>query len=276
MEMTAMFPFDPHTTQLPRTWKEMSLEYKLIAVYHICMMVLFLLGGMLSITSELVITGVLVLGLISLSIRHRRQTGWRWPGVHLHQVAFGLAAIVFGGIFLFAATPLFPPTSPQSLPWYLGGGGIIAFWLLLCFRIIELAEAEFLKRAAPLAEPDDAPMPTHREAGWKRVLRVVCLVFFLAVWLESAASSYYWGITFQGGAHAPTATQTVALRNHGDVIYISAEEKEWLDLLETGRFVGIPLAIGLVVVMQVVAGVKFWPNAPTRQGLPDRHTKDSD
>ncbi len=95
-----MFPFDPRTTQFPRTWKEMSLEYKLIAVYHICMMVLFLLGGLLSITSELSITGILVLILISLSIRHRRQTGWRWPGVRPQQAAFSLAAIVLGGFFL--------------------------------------------------------------------------------------------------------------------------------------------------------------------------------
>ncbi len=142
--------------------------------------------------------------------------------------------------------------------------------------MIELAEAEFLKRAAPIVELDDLPMPDHREAGCKRVLRVVCLTFFLAAWLESAAGFYYWGVAFQSGAHAPTATQTMELRNHGDVIYISAEEKAWLDLLETGRFVGMPLAIGLMFVMHFIVGVKLWPNAPGLQELLDKRTKHPD
>ena len=45
--------FDPPTQHYPKKWKEMSLDFKLMFVYHVSMMLLFIAGGSLSIQQEI-------------------------------------------------------------------------------------------------------------------------------------------------------------------------------------------------------------------------------
>ena len=74
--------FDPPKDgDYPKQWKDMSLELKLMFVYHGCMMVLFITGGVFSLRQEFVFTGVLLFVLVSTSIKHRRSTSWQWQGV---------------------------------------------------------------------------------------------------------------------------------------------------------------------------------------------------
>src|ERR1700682_5755339 len=94
----------PKARDYPKQWKYMSLELKLLFVYHGCMMVLFLIGEAFSTRQELAFATVLLFLLISLSIRHRRSTGWRWQGVKPLPCKF----------LTHAHFPLFP--HPRSFP----------------------------------------------------------------------------------------------------------------------------------------------------------------
>jgi len=78
-EQEKMALFDmPKREDYPKRWKDMSLELKLMFVYHACMMVLFIAGGAFSLRQELTLTGVLLAVLVAISMRHRRSANWRW------------------------------------------------------------------------------------------------------------------------------------------------------------------------------------------------------
>src|SRR5260370_42424576 len=110
--------FDPPKAgDYPKQWKDMSLEFKLMYVYHGCMMVLFITGGAFSIRQELVFTGVLLFLLTSFSIRHRRSSGWRWQGVKSKNLLMAVGGVSLIGEFLFAVNHLFTPSNQIFLPW---------------------------------------------------------------------------------------------------------------------------------------------------------------
>jgi hypothetical protein len=73
--------FDAPSQRYPKKWKEMSLDFKLMFAYHGCMMALFIAGQTLSVREEILFTSVLVMVLAAISIRLRKATNWRWPGL---------------------------------------------------------------------------------------------------------------------------------------------------------------------------------------------------
>jgi hypothetical protein len=222
--------FDPskagdHTKQ----WKDLSLDFKLMFVYHGCMMVLFVTGGAFSSRQELILTGVLLSMLTALSVRHRRSAGWRWQGVKTKNVLMAAAGIVLIGVFLYAATPLFPPSNPRFLPWFLAGFGIGAFNVMRALRLVYASEVEFL---ADCHEPGDqieqatstkSIEPT--EPRWHRAAKSTYGVLFFIVWLGFVGSFYYSGITFRDGSPVPTPTQTEPITEHGKTVYITHDQK---------------------------------------------------
>jgi hypothetical protein len=112
-------------------WKDMSVDFRLMFVYHGSMMLMFLVGQAgLSVRMELQLTGLLAVVLIAISIKHRRQTNWRWPGVKASNVIYAVGSLALVAFFLFAGTPLFPPLIGAALPWYLAGLGIGTFGVL--------------------------------------------------------------------------------------------------------------------------------------------------
>src|SRR5437016_3262025 len=114
------FPFERY----PRTWREMSYDFKLMFLYHGSMMLLFVTGQALSLAAELTIAAALLVAGTLLGIRHRRATPWVWPGVSVSRLLGAAATVLLGGLFLFAATPLFPAyeSGESSLvscrPWH--------------------------------------------------------------------------------------------------------------------------------------------------------------
>jgi len=60
---------------------DMSFDFKLMFLFHGCMMILFVMGGILSTRQEIAFSGALLLVLISLSVRRRRLSGWHWHTV---------------------------------------------------------------------------------------------------------------------------------------------------------------------------------------------------
>src|SRR5262249_41285934 len=172
-------------------WGEMSYDFKLMFFYHGSMMVILIIGRALSVVVEVMIaTALLAMGIL-LGIKHRRTTSWTWPGLTSSRLLGATATALLGGLFLAAATPLFPPTHPGLLPWYLAGLGIITFAVLSVLGLVSLVEIDYFTPQTLLQSV---------EVPWRKILRLMYSIFFLVVWLEGVASFYYFGITFRGGS----------------------------------------------------------------------------
>jgi len=257
----------------PRSWREMSLEYKMMVIYHMVMMAMFIAGGALTVALEVGIALALGTAGVLLSLRHRRQVRWRWPGVSTKDILLALGAIGAGIIFLVAATPMFPPLQPHALPWYLAGAGIVLFNLLTVLRLMTFAETDFVMPPPQESAAESEGSPIAVTPRWHALIRIVCTVVFVAAWLDFAAFFYLSGQLLQHGSPTLTGTQTAPLRDHGTIVYVTPEDKAWLDLLELGQ-AGIPIAIGLALFAQFVLGVKIIANVPTLAELRQR-TSDS-
>jgi hypothetical protein len=257
--------FDPPKAgDYPKQWKDMSFEFKLMFFYHGCMMVLFITGCAFSLRQELVFTGVLLFVLTSLSLRHRRSAGWRWQGVKPMNLLLAAGGVALMGVFLYAATPQFPPSNPRFLPWFLAGFGIGTFNVLQALRVVHPSEAAFLADCREPGSQIEQELPTEpTDPQWHRVVRVTYGLLFFLVWLEFVAFFYYSGATFRDGSPIPTATQTDAVTEHGKTVYITHDQKILCDKLELFAFVGIPSVIVGGPLLHFLVGVKLYPNAPT-------------
>lgn len=242
----------------------MSLELKLMFVYHGCMMILFIIGSAFSLRQELAITGMLLAVLISISMRHRRSANWRWQGVKpksFLSAGVGVALVV---VFLYAATPLFSPRDPRFLPWYLAGFGIGAFNFLQGLRLVYPSEVAFLADChEPASQTEQSGQIDPPDPLWRRIARATFSIIFLIVWLEFVAFFYYSGKAFRDGSPVPTSTKSEAVTEHGKTVYITHNEKIIWDRLESSAFVGIPSVIVGSFFLHFLVGVKLFPNAPT-------------
>jgi amino acid transporter len=253
------------------TWRDMSVDFKLMFVYHGAMMVMFMAGqGGLSVRSELQFTTLLVVILVAIAIRHRKKANWRWPGVKPGNVLGAAAGLALIGFFLFAATPLFPPTSGAALPWYLAGLGIGSFGVLSSLRITYGSEADFLMQChivdptgREIARVSELKPKTPAEPRWKKIARVGYVVVFMLIWIDGVASFYSFGEAFKDGSPVPTATCTEPINNHGKIVYITSAEKDRVDRLQKVSWVGIPSVMVGALVLHFLVGVKLFPNAPT-------------
>jgi hypothetical protein len=264
-----MVLFDPSKAgDYPKQWKNMSLEFKLMFIYHGCMMVLFIIGGAFSTHQELVFTGVLLSLLTSLSIGHRRSTGWRWQGVKPKNLLMAAGGAALTGVFLYAATPLFPPANPRFLPWYLAGFGIGAFNVLQALRLVSASDAAFLADChEPGSEIEQATVTEPTEPQWHRIVRSTFSFLFFLVWLGFIAFFYYSAVAFRDGSPAPTPTRQDAVTEHGKTVYIRHDQKLLSDKLEAFAFVGIPSVIVGGLFLHFLVGVKLYPNTPTLREL---------
>ena len=261
----------PKAGDYPKQWKAMSLEFKLFFVYHVCMMVLFISGGALTLRQEFAFTVVLVFVLGTLSIRHRRSAGWRWQALETKNLLMAAGGIALTGVFLYAATPLFPPWNPKSLPWYLAGFGIGTFNVLQALRLVHPSEAAFLADCHDLdsqtvqATPSEPIEPT--EPQWCRIVRATYHLLFFLVWLGFLAFFYYSGAAFRDGSPVPTPAQTEAVTEHGKTVYVPHAQKILCDRLEWSAFVGIPLMLVGGFVLHFLVGVKLFSNTTTLREL---------
>jgi hypothetical protein len=263
----------PQREDSARQWKDMSLELKLMFVYHGSMMVLFMTGGALSLRQELVFTAALVIVLTSISIRHRRSAGWRWQGVKSKNLLTAACGVALVGVFLYGATPSFPPSNPRFLPWYLAGFGIGAFGVLQSLRLVQSSEAAFLadchepniepvqgKQTAPVEQTEPAEAS---EPQWHRVVRGAYTLAFLAVWIGFIAFFYYSGAVHRDGSPVPTPTQTEPVTEHGKTVYLRHDQKVLREKLQLFAFIGMPSVIVTGPFLHFVLGVKLYANRPT-------------
>jgi hypothetical protein len=262
--------FDAPNVNYPKQWKDYSLDFQLMFVFHGGMMVLFMAGSALTVRQELLATGLLAATLVSISLRNRREKHWRWPGVDTKRVLGAVGGLALAAYFDFAATPLGPHSDPRFLPWHLAGLGLAVFGVLLALRVVHFSKADFLKdceaigaleaQPGPPAEPSPA-LPT--DLLWKRVARGTFQVLFLLVWLAGVTSFYEFGAAFRDGSPRPTPTHTEPLNNHGEIRYIPHSQKVLVDFLQTATIFGILSVLVFGLILHFVVGVRVFANAPT-------------
>jgi len=210
--------FDAPDPNFPTRWRDFSPDYKLAFVYRGCMALLFMSGGSLSL-KQVVVAGIMVATvLVSLSARHRRGMGWRWPGVQAKAALASLGVVVGAGIFEFAPSGSTPPTDPRFLPWHMFGFGGGVLGMLIALRVVQPSKPDFLKQCEAAGFADSG---LNGSAGsvplaptdplWKRVTRAVFYVLGFLVWLEAMAFFYFFEVAFRNASARPTPTQTDAL-----------------------------------------------------------------
>ncbi len=178
--------FSHRSGTYPRSWREMSLEFKSMVVYHIGMMIMFMSGGLLTVPLEVGVALSLAMIGVFLSLRHRRQVAWRWPGVSTKEILIAVAVVV-GGVIFFAATPMFSPSEPYALPWYLAGVGIVSFNVLTVLRVITYAESDFVAPAAQEGTAASEATPSATIPPWHTLIRMACTILFVVAWLDFMA-----------------------------------------------------------------------------------------
>lgn len=235
----------------PRNWSEMSTDFKAMFGFHVPMMLVWVIAGTgaLTLQAEIGIASVLLAIAASISIWRKRASGWRWPGVGLKEVAQAFLVVVAITVFLFATTPLAPPLNPRMLPWYLMGGGIGLFNVLQSLTLVTTSEEEFQAQCGEPPPPNTAAQSTT-EHSWKRIVQWAFSTAFVAVWLEGVAFFYFFGVGVRDGTHEPTAQNTETLFNHGEVVYVTANTKHFIDVLQTTMAIGIPSILLLGAFLQ--------------------------
>jgi hypothetical protein len=253
----------------PKSWKEMSLDFKLMFGYHGSMMAMMLAGGLLSILHELAIAGAIASLSVLISWSNRRKKHWRWPGIKRIDPLYAVGALS-APVLLYSATPLFPPNNGHIVPWYLAGLGIGLFLVLQSLKVVYPSEAEFAsncmiidqygRRLQTEQELSPAQAP---EVNWRRATKAAYTIVFMLLWVCWVASFYFFGAAIRNGSPEPTTTQTEPLEDHGKPVYVTPVENQRVHALQLVSSVGIPLVLISGVILHFVVGVKLFPNAPT-------------
>ena len=264
----------PKSESYPRKWSEMSLDFKLMFVWHGSMMILFATGGRFSIRQELTLAALLMAVLFSASMQHRRSKGWHWQPIESKQFVWAAGTLLLTGVFLYAGTPLFSPSNPSFLPWYLAGLGIGIINVLSSIGLVRQSESQFIAdcQITDSQVPAVAPPSEPTDPAWQRFLRGAFHLAFLAIWLNFMVFVYLHSKAIRNGSPDPTATQTDPVTEHGGTVYVTHEEKVLDDRLLTISMIGIPSAIATAAILHFLVGVKLFPNAPTLKEYLNRRT----
>jgi hypothetical protein len=155
--------------------KNMSLDFKLMFVYHIAMMILFGTRMIDDAAAQALFALALFVVLILISAVHKFraqwQWQWQWPGIGLLGLPSAILGVAFVYAFLaFAAYIINPDFSfpdlqninyidliaeswsviiaaasvPAITPWYLAGIGIGIFNLLSSLKLATTKKSEFV------------------------------------------------------------------------------------------------------------------------------------
>ena len=247
----------------PRTWSEMSFDFKLFFMYHVGMVILIVTAGLLSLGSQTAVVGTLVVMIGVALAAHRRRKQWHWPGIGIKNILGALVTLGLGLFFLGAGLRRVSPLNPNVFPWCAAGAGIILFGVLSELKIVYYSKAEFLRHCGgqPIQQVDLFVSPA--DPFWKKVVRAVFRTYFIIVWIVGVGFFWEFNTAFQDGTLQPTLERTERLTNHGRTVYITPPQKKLVLRLEYGMMIGIPSALVLGSLVHFVLGVKLFPNTPT-------------
>jgi hypothetical protein len=227
----------------PRKWADMSVDFKLMFGFHICMLFMFAAGSSLTLPVEAVIAGGLFAAIVATSLVHRHRAHWRWQGAGVKQVLTAIVSVALLAVLVTAALPEFPATSATMLPWYFAIAGISLFALLESLNVVRASKMRFqadCDGVAPLPIPPTTP---EFEPKWKKLLRYAHAVIFGLAWFDFMAFFYLFGVDMRDGSSTRTPTQTEQLFNHGQIAYLTVPQKALIDVLQTTSMVGIFVAV---------------------------------
>jgi len=247
----------------PRTWAEMTFEFKGLMVYHVTMMVMMLAGRALTFEMQAAVAGGIALIVALWSLIRRVRAGWRWRKPGPLRVAGAVLYTALIGFFIGAGTNFSPERFAALGPWAFAGLGIGVFFVLSTLRLVRMAEQDFIADCRDEEVADDAPPPEPR---WKTVVRVVFYAAFLAVWLQGVTAIYLFSSTFEAGAPQATAERSAPLVNHGVTRYVTAAEKELVDQMLAAMMIGIPSAIAAAFFIQFVLRIRLSPMLAPKSG----------
>lgn len=246
----------------PKTWSDMSFDFKGMFVYHLTMMAMLLLGRGLAFIEQIFIAAAIMLAIAVASFIRRLRHKWRWRRLSLARAGSAVLTLALMGYFLFAVAggalqaQGFSFDRPFFLgPWALAALGIAVFSVLNVLRVTHLAEKTFQAECGDQGrEPEPAPPPEPR---WKVITKYVFTAAFLAVWLEAVTFFYIFDRTIRSSSPTPTVERTVAFKNKGVTVYVTQAEKQLVDQLRDFMFVGIPTMIATGFFLQYVLKIRF-------------------
>lgn len=234
------------THPFPRRWSEMSFDTKLFFAFHFCVIVMFALGGALSVPLEVgLAVGLATVALVA-SMLYRHRKGWRWRGAGLKQVLGAIGGIALVGLMFFAVGQFGAYTDPHLLPWFIAGTGIATFNALVSLRLVRASDAEFLAdvRGNPALGLDGetktqnaAPKPRRENVARNAIAGALTaygfVSFFIFIWLD-----IQW--VHLAPQQAVPAQGLVYMHNeHGSYVYFSAFQATTCALM---FWTSIPLA----------------------------------
>jgi hypothetical protein len=247
----------------PRTWSDMSFDFKGMFLYHIAMMAMMLLGRGLAFIEQIFIAGAIMLVIAVASFVRRLRHRWHWRGLTVARGGGAVLMVALMGFFLFASAggalqaQGFSFERPFYLgPWALAALGIAVFSILNVLRITHLSEKVYQEECGDQAQAQTEPAPPP-EPRWKVITKYVFIAAFLAVWLEAVTFFYVFDRTIRSSSPTPTVERTVALKNKGVTVYVTPVEKHLVDQLQGFMFVGIPAMIATAFFLQYVLKIRI-------------------
>ena len=246
----------------PRTWSDMSFEFKGMFLYHIAMMAMFVAGQGLLFFEQIIVATAILLVIATASSFRRIRHKWRWPGVTTLRTARAVLTLALMAFFLFATAggaveaQGLSLTRPFALgPWVFAVLGIAIFSVLNVLNVTHLSERAFRDECSDQArQPKPAPPPEPR---WKLVAKYVFAAAFLIVWLEGVTFFYVYTRTLRSASPVPTVEQSVALSERGKTVYVTPAEMRLIDQLRSFMFVAIPASIATAFFLQYVLKVRL-------------------
>lgn len=262
--------FEPSNEEGSKRRKDVSADLWLAGAFHLAMITLWLSGGYFTIAQELGIALLALATVVALAIAYRLVHNWRWPGIRRRDVINSLGGLSLLGVFLYACSPLFPPSDHRIFPWYLAACGLGLFGVLQQLHLACSSRTEFLAqcrsidlKGRPVGRTPAPARLVEVEPSWKMTAKRAFAILFFLVAACLIGEFYCFGISFRDGSPQPSQVRTEPLENHGQKVYIRPAEKERIELLQDAYIIGMIWLLVGGFTLQFAVGVQIFDNLPT-------------
>jgi hypothetical protein len=121
---------------------------------------------------------------------------------------------------------------------------------------VRIAQADFEMDCLP---PSALATVVAPAPAAPKVTRAAFVAVFMLVWLDGLASFYFQAKSIREGSRFPNGTYTEPVSQHGQVVYITSDQKRLNDLLQATSAVGIPIIIATAFALHFLVGVRLFP-----------------
>lgn len=249
---------DIDDSKFPRSWSEMSFDYKLAFIHHGAMMLMMVLSSTMSKRSAVFLILLWAAVLVRLSIGNRRAKKWAWPGANSKDILRAAMSLLLGGFFMGAMLINFTLDGAVLIPIAAGVAGLVLTGVLQNLNALAATEKEF---AASCEGRRPEPPPLDEQPAWKKTLRAVLTACFLGAWICGVGSFWLHGLAMRRSSPVPTEEATVAYNDHGKTVYVPRNLDRIRSRLEKTAGAAVPFVLISFLFAQFVLGVKMIPHA---------------